>query len=171
MKLCECGCGQPTTIARQSNTKWGHVAGEPHRFLRGHATRTKSVSVDDRYVIDKNGCWNWDVCDNLGYGRATDGKHRSVKAHRLMYERLVGPIPEGLVIDHLCRNRTCVNPDHLEPVTQSENVRRGNGFSAVNARKTHCKRGHPLDGDNLYRNPAGARVCRTCAGKLIRPTK
>ena len=86
-------------------------------------------------------------------------------AHRVSYEALVGPIPKDLCIDHLCRVRNCVNPAHLEPVTVRENILRGNGPTAVNARKAFCKRGHPLFGENLYRkvrNGWPARECRAC---------
>ena len=78
-----------------------------------------------------------------------------VRAHRLYYERHVGPIPDGLEMDHLCRNRACVNPDHLEPVTRAENNRR----KAV--AQTHCKNGHPLSGDNLLATKR-QRACRAC---------
>lgn len=87
---------------------------------------------------------------------------RGVYAHRFFFERAKGPIPPGLHIDHLCRNTSCVNPDHLEAVTQRENTLRGINPAAENARKTHCKRGHPLSGDNLQIKRDGARLCRKC---------
>lgn len=95
-----------------------------------------------------------------GYGWAFVLR-KQVLAHRYFYERLVGPIPEGLTLDHLCRNRACVNPAHLEPVTLRVNILRGMAVSAVNARKTHCSQGHELSGDNI-RPYRGRRVCRTC---------
>lgn len=83
----------------------------------------------------------------------------------------VGPIPDGLVIDHLCRNPQCVNPMHLEPVTPEENTRRGIGGWNTRA-KTHCPQGHPYSGANLYINPtSGARVCRTCNNEKARRYK
>ncbi len=87
-------------------------------------------------------------------------------AYRLAYEHFVGPIPDGLTIDHVrvrCAARpSCVNPDHLEPVTQAENVLRGDSFSAVNAKKTTCPRGHSFEADNLGITPNGRRFCRVC---------
>ena len=93
-------------------------------------------------------------------------------AHRIGYEQLVGPIPKGLELDHLCRVRHCVNPDHLEPVTHKENTLRGSCPAAVNARKTHCKRGHPLTDDNIARqSKTNARVCLKCqAVRRARPS-
>lgn len=103
------------------------------------------------------GCWIWQGPISLGYGTAwRDGKHR--KAHRVVYELLVGPVPEGHELDHVCHtedasckggttcpHRACVRPDHLEPVLPGENWRRGRNFSAANARKTRCPRGHEYD--------------------------
>lgn len=101
-------------------------------------------------------CWIWTGWVNPeGYGRVVF-KGKRYQAHRLVYEKLVGLIPKGLQLDHLCRNKSCVNPEHLEPVTAKENTLRGNGQSAVNLRKTHCIRGHRLDGDNLM------MIKRTC---------
>lgn len=98
-------------------------------------------------------CWHWKGYRNdKGYGRLNH-----TLAHRLVYELLRGPIPPGLTLDHLCRNKSCVNPDHLEPVTSVVNAMRGIGPAAVNARKTHCKRGHPFQNDQR-----GRRHCRTC---------
>lgn len=107
-------------------------------------------------------CWLWRrAITHDGYGMVS-GDGVSMVAHRAAFICLVGPIPEGMTLDHLCRNRACVNPDHLEPVPFRENVLRGTSFSAVNARKTECSDGHPLTGDNLYIRPNGARQCRQC---------
>lgn len=108
-----------------------------------------------------NGCWEWTAAlDGGGYGKLyVQGKY--LVAHRLSYEWLVGPIPQGFTIDHLCRNERCVNPEHLEPVTHRENLRRGSGYAGLNARKTHCPQGHPYAGDNLVRDAQGRR-CRVC---------
>jgi hypothetical protein len=96
-----------------------------------------------------------------GYGRVyRDG--RTVSSHRASYELVRGPVPAGLQLDHLCRNPPCVNPAHLEPVTSRENTMRGDTIPARNAAKTHCQRGHPYEGDNLYVTPQGGRQCREC---------
>jgi len=81
-----------------------------------------------KFDIDNQGCWNWTACKSRGYGRfgsTKSNKGKSHRAHRYAYQTIIGEIPEGLVLDHLCRNPGCVNPQHLEPVTQKENIRRG----------------------------------------------
>ena len=110
-------------------------------------------------------CWNWvGEINDKGYGRIdVSGKHK--RAHRLVYEYLVGKIPLGLQLDHLCRNRRCVNPKHLEPVTRKENILRGFAPSAICARRQHCSKGHPYSGENLYiKHVKGYsyRRCREC---------
>lgn len=106
-------------------------------------------------------CWTWlSNHDGKGYGR-----FKGQAAHRVAYELLVGPIPYGLHIDHLCRNPACVNPTHMEPVTLAENTRRGLNVSARNAIKTHCQYGHPFDETNTYWRPTGGRRCKRCASR------
>ena len=105
----------------------------------------------------RNGKWQY---GNFHDSRLTPPRWR---AHRFAYELLVGPIPEGLTLDHLCFNTLCVNPKHLEPVTMRENLMRGNGFSAKAARATHCPQGHPYDEANTRITPQGWRACRECA--------
>jgi hypothetical protein len=118
--------------------------------------------------VDKNGpngCWVWTASKcSAGYGRFVPVFYQSPQlAHRYAYELLVGPIPEGLQIDHLCRNPSCVNPTHLEPVTQLENVRRGDAGKNQTS-KTHCPRGHEYTEENVYRVPSrpNGRQCRAC---------
>lgn len=110
------------------------------------------------------GCWLWtgSQSDN-GYGSFTDDGRRTVSAHRFSFEMHVGPIPDDLVIDHLCRVHHCVNPDHLEAVTIRVNTLRGIGPTAINARKMHCVNGHEFTPENTYIAPGrGSRHCRTC---------
>lgn len=108
-------------------------------------------------------CWLWPgYLAKGGYAKGALGGRRGM-IHRLAYELLVGPIPQGLTLDHLCRVRRCVNPAHLEPVTMAENLHRGNTLPAINAAKTHCPSGHPYDVENTYVNPStGRRTCRAC---------
>ena len=109
------------------------------------------------------GCWIWTSTRSAdGYGRARSVTEGWKPVHRLVFEYLRGPVAHDMTLDHLCRNRLCANPDHLEVVTMRTNVLRGYGPSAANARKTHCLRGHPLFGENLRINSQKRRVCRTC---------
>lgn len=130
---CHCGCGEKTKPAVQTRTKDGVKKGEPQRFVYNHHIRrpehkAKMLAVTVkrvRWIAEDRGfsspCWIWQLAkDQWGYGRVGGGL-----AHRLMYEERNGPIPDGLEIDHLCRQPSCVNPDHLEPVLHLENVRRG----------------------------------------------
>lgn len=113
-----------------------------------------------------DGCWVYSgfILRN-GYGQVYDGTRRNAFAHRAVFEAVVGPIPAGLQLDHLCRNRACVNPEHLEPVTAYENLLRADSVMTRNMARTHCRFGHPLSGSNIYRapkKPAHRRECRKC---------
>ena len=106
-------------------------------------------------------CWEWTGrLAPTGYAYTT-WRGRHWLAHRAVYTALVGEIPDGMQIDHLCKNRRCCNPDHLEPVTQQENIRRS-ASGAHHAAKTACPAGHPYSGPNLRIDPYGRRKCRTC---------
>lgn len=129
---------------------------------------SRPTYVDDGELVlahcvhdSQDECWPWTgAMQGQGYGQY--GKPMRL-AHRISYEFFVGPIPEGLTLDHLCRNRQCVNPSHLEPVTRGENVLRGESLPARNARKTHCPKGHPYDDINTYVSPnTGWRQCKAC---------
>jgi len=121
----------------------------------------------DFWAVQPNGwhCWEWTASkDASGYGRFD----KSLRAHRVAYELKAGPIPDGLDLDHLCRNRACVRPDHLEPVTRSENLRRSPLMGVGHTSMTHCKRGHEFSDENTYHSSAGKRHCRTCRADWAR---
>jgi len=120
-------------------------------------------------MVNTNDCWlyaGWFTDNDYGQLRTkVDGQWRSVAAHRVVYENYKGRIPDGLVMDHLCRVRQCVNPEHLEAVTLKENILRGISFSSRNKRKTHCPQGHSYSKENTYirgGTHAGNRLCKTC---------
>lgn len=114
--------------------------------------------MSDKFTIGPD-CWDWHgVRTTYGYGRIRVGGRAApmLMAHRVLYELVVGPIPDGLELDHLCENTSCIRPSHLEPVTHVENMLRRRN------RRTHCKNGHELTPENTYIRPAGHRDCHTC---------
>lgn len=135
--------------------------------------QTTRERFDAKVIVRDTGCWEWSAghFQATGYAilcmKCDDGKWRPKLAHRIGYEMYVGSIPDDLVIDHLCRNRGCVNPAHLQPVTHQDNVLRGFAPSAVSVRANRCHRGHEFTAENTYikHRPNGRtkRDCRTCA--------
>ena len=141
--------------------------------------RGESLEAQYWAKVDKRGpdeCWPWTgAITDHGYGQIADGRGGSRVAHRVGYELAFGPIPDGLTVDHRCHtyectlgkrcpHRRCQNPAHWEAVTNAVNVERGNAFSAINRRKTHCNQGHELSPDNLSQAPShsNGRYCKTC---------
>lgn len=166
MRPCE-GCGGPNlTRNRRFCSRDCYFTFDPPK---GTPTGESVESKLERFSTPEpnTGCWLWvgglipQGCGMVAFG----GKHR--RAHKAAYEALVGPVPDGLVLDHLCRQRSCVNPSHLEPVTQQINAWRGAGITGENHRKTTCKRGHPYVGWNLMSRGAW-RGCRTCKNAMAR---
>jgi hypothetical protein len=144
------------------------------RRLLGHGNRQRWPIATFMAQVreDDNGCWIWmgprlRTKSGQQYG-ATRYAGRPSSAHRAAWRMFRGPVPEGLELDHLCRVTRCCNPLHLEPVTHAENVRRGMGLAGVNARKTHCIRGHEFDEANTIVQCGGKRACRTCVNEAQR---
>lgn len=133
----------------------------------------KSTAITDRLLAkvaeSPSGCWLWQASvDQYGYGRIKIGgrQGRPVAAHRVAYEQLVGPIPDGLELDHLCRMPACVNPAHLEPVTRGVNQTRA--FAARAMTRTHCEKGHELIAGNIVPRTDRYSECRTCHNQNTR---
>ena len=152
----------PATVARP-----GHSTPKEIHMAHYHSTWTAEERFWDKVYMPpcQDDCWTWHGSTNgVGYGRFTPKSPTLVYSHRYAYETMVGPIPQGLELDHLCRNRACVNPSHLEPVTHRENTVRGLAPSINRARmlaKTHCRHGHPWDAENTIYTTR-QRKCRAC---------
>lgn len=162
-RVCR-ACGTPF-LARMQNVQRGHGAycSAP---CRDAANRLPNpVAAFWARVVKTATCWLWTgALDSDGYGKLVRD-HRQWYAHRYAYIVSGLSIPDGLTLDHLCRVRHCVNPDHLEPVTSIENLRRGHGRAARNRRATECQYGHPFDNANTYVSKRGHRHCRACRNR------
>jgi HNH endonuclease len=158
--LCECGCGLPAPISNRTDRRVGAVRGQPRRYIQYHNGHVKA-DVTRHSVVEagfSTSCWKWGghiPKDGYGIIYARVGSARL--AHRVSYEIAKGPIPAGLQIDHLCHNRWCINPDHLEAVTPAENNRR-----RLVKRKTHCPHGHEYSLSNTVITRKGSRICQIC---------
>lgn len=134
-------------------------------YKEGYVHKPLVMRFLEKFTVG-DGCWEWTAFrDKAGYARIQEGGRKGsvLYAHRLSYELFIGPIPEGMVIDHLCRNRGCVNPTHMEIVTNGENVRRGMSPTQILSRKGECIRGHKRTPENTYIVPkTGSAQCRIC---------
>lgn len=145
--LCQCGCGERTAIAEYTCRRHGWVKGEPKKWMpyhwRRHAKDDPGYKIEDRGF--KTPCWIWQRFIQKGYGRMYRPERKragltpTVLAHKWIWEDRNGPVPDGMDLDHLCRNRSCVNPDHLEPVSRAENILRGVGTPLTRERVIYLR--------------------------------
>ncbi len=179
--ICHCGCGGPTTPARQTDRREGRIVGVPLLFIRGHGNKglnktvppydetKRRAEIESRLVRDGE-CLIWTGTLNpYGYGMVSWHGHYKL-VHILTYEWANGPVPGGLELDHLCRRHDCAEPKHLEAVTHRVNMLRGQTIAARHAAKTHCIHGHEFTPENT-RMRRGARECRTCSRERQRKTQ
>lgn len=166
--LCKCECGHETPVLA-------------FNLIEGNSTKCLNCVSKSIYEVlgeliiceqDKlpTGCWVWPHKNRFGYGTVYYHKRTRI-VHKLVYEHFCGPVPNGKQLDHLCGNRACSNFEHLDPVTPRENTLRGDTLAARNAAKTHCPKGHPYSGDNLFINSNGDRICRICHRERTRKSR
>lgn len=167
-RVCE-SCGNAFTTSRHHlDAGWG-------RFCSAECRReSMRLSVEQQLTakLDRSGgpdaCWPWTgSLRSNGYGMLCS-RGQQISSHRASYQTYIGPIPDGMALDHTCRNRACGNPMHLEPVTNKVNVLRGVGPTAQNAAKSHCVNGHLFDEQNTRIDRGGKRACRTCQRERAR---
>lgn len=158
------GCNTPVRSIGYCNAHYKRQLrwGDP---LGGRRARTFAESFEI-HVVRGDGCWEWNGSKYItGYTKITSGRKQAL-GHRWAFEHYRGPIPDGMVIDHLCRNRGCVNPDHMEVVTNEENLRRGAGYAIQNGMRSACINGHEYTPENTYVEPNGVKIrCRACAAE------
>lgn len=174
--LCLCGCGQAAPLAKRSISRYGHVKGEPIRLVHGHRYRSPIELPPYFQESEDTHCWEWQryAGHPAGYAyilRRRNGRRLKFYVHRLAYEELVGPIPGGLDLDHLCRNTCCCNPGHLEPVTRAENTRRGRN-SKLSHELAAFIRASPLSNKELARmlRVDDSQISRVRTGKTWTPS-
>ena len=156
---------------RQRKARIGKHYSSATEFKKGQISNRKGIGQDIKsimrrfnqgYIIAKNGCWDWQgYVDKTGYAGFLVN-HKRLLVHRFSYEIFNGHIPNGITVDHICKNRKCVNPWHLDLTTRFENVQRGANKIAQNAGKLNCPQGHSYSGENLYVTKKGFRQCKTC---------
>lgn len=163
--MCICACGQPAPISDRNRPALGVVRGQPGRLVLGHSSSPFRLDRPKWEVDEATGCWLWtSTLNDDGYGTTAPNPEKF--AHRGVYHRLLGPVPEGMELDHLCRVRRCVNPDHLEPVAQAKNKGRAHGWKfGPTGEALTCGRGHDLTTSGAFYVPPGdsaRRECRAC---------
>ena len=162
--FCHCGCGEKTNLARTTDPKKGWVRHQPIKYVAGHNARKSPVE----YVIDpETGCWVWQrYVSSNGYGRMRIGD-RLHSAHRVFYSRARGPIPEGLQLDHICRNRKCVNPDHLFLGTVKDNSDDMIAKERAAWQKDHSAHVRAYKAATIRRNPNGSANSRLTTAQVV----
>lgn len=163
----QCGCEFPCRPYRLQYYKDVFCSRSCQTLFRtGREHRPVADRFWEKVQVDSSGCWNWIGCrmdSGRTYGQLKVNR-RLIYAHRFSYELHKGPIPDGLFLDHLCRTPSCVNPDHLEPVTNRENCLRGECPTVLIHRSGKCRRGHEMSGENVgYSRDGAHRRCRTCS--------